>query len=178
MKKGKVLGKGQIAVFVMVLALAAAVWLNVKYSGNTKYLGEVAYVNGKSGSSEAVATSAKTTESTDYFADAVKERDESYEKTEELIEETLKSSSLTDAEKQEAKERLNELSNRIATAQNIESLLKAKGFKKAVAILGENTANIVVSGDGLTTEQTLIIQDIVTGETDIPLDGIKIVTVK
>ena len=30
MKKGKVLGKGQITVAVMVLALGAAIWLNAK----------------------------------------------------------------------------------------------------------------------------------------------------
>ena len=32
MKKGKVFGKSQLAVTVMVVALAAAVWLNMKYT--------------------------------------------------------------------------------------------------------------------------------------------------
>ena len=41
MKKGKVLGKGQIAVGIMVIALGAAVWLNTKYlPSSSKYLGE------------------------------------------------------------------------------------------------------------------------------------------
>ena len=46
MKKGKVFGKGQIAVAVMLLALGAAVWLNAKFlPSDTKYLGEASYVN-------------------------------------------------------------------------------------------------------------------------------------
>ena len=46
MKKGKVFGKSQIAVTAMVLALAAAIWLNMKYTPSSgKYLGEASYVN-------------------------------------------------------------------------------------------------------------------------------------
>ena len=46
MKKGKVIGKGQIVVGVMIVALAAAVWLNTKYlPSGTKYLGESTYVD-------------------------------------------------------------------------------------------------------------------------------------
>lgn len=179
MKKGKVLGKGQIAVFVMVLALAASVWLNVKYSGNTKYLGDVTYVSNKNKKAETVETSAKVKESSsDYFEEALKEREESYEKAEEAVKDALKSANLTEGEKQKSTETLNKLSNRIASEQNIESLLKAKGFKKALAILNDSSANIVVSGSELSNEQTLKIQDIVTNETDIPVSKIKIVTVK
>ena len=46
MKKGKVFGKTQIAVTVMVFALAGAIWLNMKYTPSSgKYLGEDSYVN-------------------------------------------------------------------------------------------------------------------------------------
>ena len=73
MKKGKVFGKGQIAVAVMVLALGAAVWLNAKYlPSEAKYLGEASYVNNGS-EEEAVETSAKPQE--DYFTKAKKERE-------------------------------------------------------------------------------------------------------
>ena len=61
---------------------------------------------------------------------------------------------------------------------NIESLLKAKGFEKAAAIIGDSGINIVVKSDGLTAAQTLQIQDIVMSETKIELSAIKIVTVK
>ena len=170
MKKGKVFGKKHIALAVMVMALGAAVWLNMKFS-STKYLGEAKYV---SSDTQAVETSAKV--ETDYFTAAKKEREQALEDATELIEETLKSSTLTDADKKAALNSTKELALRIETEVNIETLLKAKGFKKAVAVLGEKGANIVVESEGLTTAQTLQIQDIVTEETKIPLSNIKIVT--
>lgn len=49
MKKGKVFGKTQIAVTVMVFALAGAIWLNMKYTPSSgKYLGEASYVSNSS----------------------------------------------------------------------------------------------------------------------------------
>ena len=63
MKKGKVFGKSQIAVTAMVLALAAAIWLNMKYTPSSgKYLGEASYVSNTSSDSGAVQTSAKAEE--------------------------------------------------------------------------------------------------------------------
>ena len=56
MKKGKVIGKSHIALAVMVVALAGAVWLNMRYSNeegkdtsnsSSKYLGQAEYVNGE-----------------------------------------------------------------------------------------------------------------------------------
>lgn len=171
MKKGKVFGKKHIALVVMVLALGAAVWLNMKFS-SPKYLGEAKYVNGDN--KVAVETSAKV--ETDYFSEAKKEREKALKDATELIEETLKSSTLTDADKKAALNSTKELALRIENEVNIETLLKAKGFKKAVAVIGEKGANIVVESEGLTTAQTLQIQDIVTEETKIPLSNIKIVT--
>ena len=55
---------------------------------------------------------------------------------------------------------------------------KAKGFEKTVAVIGDNNVSVIVKSDGLTTAQTLQIQDIITSETKIPLGNIKIVAVK
>lgn len=172
MKKGKVFSKKHLALAVMVLALGTAVWLNMKFSSE-KYLGEAKYVN----SNSSVQTAAKT-ESKDYFETAKKERETARKEATELIEETLKSPSLTDADKQNALIATKEMAARIEDESNIETLLKAKGFEKTVAVIGENSVNIIVKSDGLTTAQTLQIQDIVTEETKIPLGNIKIVPVK
>ncbi|MBP3706718.1 MAG: SpoIIIAH-like family protein [Clostridia bacterium] len=177
MKKGKVFSKGHIIAGLMVIALGAAIWLNVKFTSSEKYLGEVTYVDNNTDT--AVQTSAKTSSGTnDYFAEAKKERENSIKEAQEIIEETLKSDNLSDEEKQDAVNKTNQLAAKIEQANNIETLLKAKGFEKAVAVLGDKSINIVVKSDGLTTAQTLQIQDIVTAETDISLSNIKIVTVK
>lgn len=178
MKKGKVFGKSQIAVTAMVLALAAAIWLNMKYSSSSKYLGQATYVNGSSSQSSAVETSAKAKESTDYFTEVKKEREKTQSEIEETVKETLKSEKLTDEDKKSAVAKVEQLADRMEKENNIESLLKAKGFEKAAAIIGDSGINIVVKSDGLTAAQTLQIQDIVMSETKIELSAIKIVTVK
>ena len=101
MKKGKVFGKSQIAVTAMVLALGAAIWLNMKYTPSSgKYLGEASYVSNTSSDSGAVQTSAKAEEKdSDYFTATKKERENTRKEAQELIEETLKSEKLTEEDK-------------------------------------------------------------------------------
>ncbi len=176
MKKGKVFSKGQIAIFVMALALVAAVWLNMRYSSNEKFLGEAAFVSSDT-SKPAVKTSAKAEKSENYFEKAKKDRETALKEAQETIEETLKSANISEEEKKTALAKCQSLADRISNSVSIETLLKAKGFSDAVAVLGEDSANIVVSSEGLTAGQTLQIQDIVMSETDIPLGNIKIVTV-
>ena len=179
MKKGKVFTKNQAVLALMVLCLGAAVWLNMKFSSNEKYLGEATYVSGSATESEAVQTAVDTKEKdTDYFKAAKKEREQALKDAQELVEETLKSADITDEERKDAISVTKNLALRIEREDNIENLLIAKGFESAVAVIGDNDINVVVKAEGLTTAQTLQIQDIVTSQTEIPLSNIKIVTVK
>ena len=61
---------------------------------------------------------------------------------------------------------------------NIEALLKAKGFKEAVAVIGNDGINIIVKSDGLTTANTMQIQDIAVNESGLDLSKIKIIPIK
>ena len=177
MKKGKVFSKGQVIAVLMVIALGGAVWLNMKFSSSNKYLGEAKYVSNTS--SSAVETSANVKASdTDYFKSAVEDRNKALKESQEIIKETLNSDKLTDKDKESAVNLGKELAQRVEQANNIETLLKAKGFKQAVAVISDGSVNIVVKSDGLTTAQTLQIQDIVTSESGMSLESIKIVTVK
>lgn len=178
MKKGKVFGKGQITVAVMLLALGTAIWLNTKYlPSETKYLGEASYVSGTVEDEEAVETAAKTDSTKDYFETAKKDREDVRENAAEAIEELLDSKNLSAEDKKSALAKIEALGANIEKESNIETLLKAKGFDKAVAIIGDSGISIVVKSEGLTSQQTLQIQDIVMGETDIPLSNIKIIPV-
>lgn len=177
MKKGKVFTKGQAAVVVMVLALGAAVWLNMKFSSDEKYLGQATFVSDNTTKNETVATSGKT-EETDYFEDALTQRKKAYEEAKKQVEELLDTEALTDGEKEKAVKAIDNIAARNEKQANIEALLKAKGFSKAVAVLGEDSISVVVKSDGLTTAQTLQIQDIISDQTDIALANIKIITIK
>ena len=175
MKKGKVLSKGQIVVGVMVIALAGAIWLNTKYlPTSTKYLRESTYLDNKT---DANAVQTGTTP-TDYFATAKAAREKTRKAALENVEEALKSSKLTENEKKTAMATLDKITKNTANEVNIENLLKAKGFTQALAIINDDEINVVVKSDGLTTANTLQIQDIVTNQTQISLSKIKIIPIK
>lgn len=180
MKKGKVLGKGQIAVCIMVLALGAAVWLNTKYlPSSTKYLGEASYVDNTS-DSEAIETGAKVgkeEKKEDYFATALKEREDTRKEACEIIEETLKDAKVSNEEKASALAKIEEIGARMEKEANVQALLKAKGFKNALVIISEGGVTAVVSSEGLTSAQTLQIQDILMAETGLTLQNIKIIPI-
>lgn len=179
MKKGKVFGKHHVVLALMVMALGAAVWLNMKFSSTEKYLGQATLVNDSEISTgEAVQTAAKAEQSTDYFETAKKDRQKALNEAQELVEESLKSANATDAEREKALKTTADIAARIEKANNIETLLKAKGFEKAVVIISDTEVSVVVKSEGITTTQTLQIQDIVTAQTQTPLSNIKIVAVK
>lgn len=173
MKKGKVLGKGQLAVGVMVIALVAAIWLNTKYMpSSTKYLGEASYVsNTNSGAVE------NPTKTDDYFKTAKTERDKTVKNAVDTIKEILKSENLTDKDKQSALKKAEDLAATMKKEVDIETLLKAKGFKQALAIIGNDGINIIVKSDGLTTANTMQIQDIAVSESGLDLSKIKIIPI-
>ncbi len=183
MKKGKVFTKSQIALALLVVALGAAVWLNAKYSSVSgvqdtvsKYLGGVQYVGNESKTS-AIQTGAEA-QSDDYFVTAKADREKAIKQAQEQIEETLKNENASDDDKKAAVELSASLAKRIEAQANIENLLKAKGFKEALAVISDETVTVVVRSDGLLASETLQIQEIATQHSGVALSGVKIITVK
>lgn len=187
MKKGKIFGKKQIVLATMVLALGAAVWLNMKYSAsgsilstsNTSsknYLGEATYVNGSvDGETEETAAKPQDTSS---ISSAKKERNETREDAIEELEEIVKDAKSKDSVKTAAVEKLAVLTGRMESEASIEALLKAKGFSEVLAVIGDSDINIIIKTDSLTESQTMQISDIATSQTGLSLDKVKIITVK
>ncbi len=183
MKKGKVFGKQSIVMFLMVIALCTAVWLNMKYSSvNTLvddtasgYLGEALFVDSQN-SEDAVQTAGKV--SSDYLATAKVERQNNRKEQIELLEDTIKDTKISDDVKKSAVDRMAQITKISEQENAIETLLKAKGFEGAVAVISDENINIIVRSDGLLSSQTMQIQDAVTANSNIPLSNIKIVTVK
>lgn len=188
MKKGKVFGKKQILLAGMVVALAGAVWLNMEYSGGNgigtaesssltaSYLGQAQYVNSSIGG-ETVETAAKA-ESTDTFEKNRKERNSTRKEAIEQLEDTISDAKIGDDVKIEAVAKMTELTARMDSEASIESLLKAKGFSDVLAIIGDSDINIVVKAEKLLESEIIQIQDIATSQSGLPLDKVKIITVK
>lgn len=60
----------------------------------------------------------------------------------------------------------------------IEGLLAAKGFKEVVATVSDTSVNVVVVCDSLSDTQVAQILDIIRSETDVDINGIKIIPVR
>ncbi len=181
-KRGKVLGKRQVLVSVMALALGLAVWLNMKYASdssgfktaaNSSALGEAQFVS-EEGSAIAVETAAGE----DYFAKTRSEREDTRNEAIDTLKDTAKSAKGGEDEKTAATEQLAIITKRMEDEAAIETLVKAKGFKDAVAVIGDNGISVIVKSDKLLQSETLQIQDIVTSQTGENLEKIKIIAVK
>ncbi len=90
----------------------------------------------------------------------------------------VKDAKVKDSVKTAAVEKLTVLTTRSDTEASIETLLKAKGFKNTIAIIGDNDINIVIKSEELSESQTMQIQDIATSQSGLTLDKVKIITVK
>jgi len=182
MKKGKIFGKKQLLLVIMVLALGGAIWLNMEYSATSggftnavstenKNLGDTKFV----ATDEAVETMAGES---DYFTTAKKDRETARNDALKLIEETLNSTSVTDAQKTEAMAKLTLAAKAVTQEADVEAELIAKGFSKVLCMINDNKATVIVKSNGISSSQTLQIQDAVTSKSDVTLENIKIVTIK
>ena len=183
MKKSTIIGKKQLLTLTMVIALGAAVWLNVKFSTNgTEFSGTSSIPDADLGNTKYVANTAvveKDSDENDYFTSARKERENSREEQIDIIKEVLGNTKSTDNDKKQSKELIAKVVERIEQENSIETLIKAKGFKDAIAVVSDETCNVVVKkSKELTDSEMVQIIDIVSGATKINLENIKIVNVK
>ncbi len=182
MKKSTIIGKKQLLTLSMVVALGAAVWLNVKFSTNgTEFSGTSSISDAELGNAKYVANTAivEKEEEENYFTTSRKEREESREKQLDAIKDTLNSAKSSDEDKQKAAELTAKITQRMEQENSIETLIKAKGFKDTIVVISDDGCNVVVKkSKELEDNETVQIIDIVSGTTKINLENIKIVTVK
>ena len=185
MKKIAIINKKQITLGIMVIGLAAAVWLNMKYSaasGNfnvtggesDKIFGETDYVSGdnlQNGLVEEVGANG-------YFTSAKADREITRLESIEILKETIESVKADDATKTAAIEQLAVLTKRSEDETAIETLVKAKNFDNVIAVIGDDSVSVIVQGETLLDSEVQQIRDIVVGQTGISLEKIKILTVK
>ena len=183
MKKGKIFGKRQIVTAALVLCLAAAVWLNMKYSSfdtgtdNTssdKSFGDTQYLNTGSTIGEAIPTSAGVS----YISTARTERNSKRNDTVESLKTIVNNSAAEEAAKTEAIKSLSAIAECIEKEAAIETVIKAKGFEDALAIISDESVTVIVPVESLLTSETLQIQDAVTSQVKVELEKIKIITLK
>lgn len=180
-----VFGKKMVLLGTLVLALGVAIYLNYFFAeGPTgildnsgtrteqtegdKALGEAINVNG--------TTNTPTAE--EYFEQARKSREASREEAVQTVKDLLSGVKATDEQKQMMTAEVIAITKAIEQENNIESLIKAKGFRECVVYIADGACSVVVQSDSLTVQDTAKISQVVTSQADIPAQNINIVTVK
>lgn len=189
------LHRRQLILASLVLALGTAVYLNWQFSDDKglratdilqshKELGEARYVNNsrtsdeseEGGQLEAVAN--MTNESKEFFAQARMNRQKLRDEATETLKNILADSQSSEQAKTEAVKQAGEATNLIQKESNIENLIKAKGFGECMAFIQNGECSIIVNPGSLSDNSVITIRDIVSGQSGVPYDKIKIVEAK
>lgn len=178
MKKSLIVSKKHIILSVLVVALAAAVYLNWQFGQpsveNTEdktssYLGAAQYVNGSISQSD--------TSSNPYFSQTRETRESSRKEKLALLNGIVSNAKSTEEEIKAAKEEIGFITNSIESEANIESLVKAKGFTDCAVVINKDMVTVVVPSEGLLASQTMQIQEIVSSQTGFSIENIKIIEI-
>lgn len=106
----------------------------------------------------------------DYFVNYRLQREQNRQESKTMLAVLLDSP--VDKTKEEAQAKWLELSKKIEQENEIENLLKIKGFKDVVTNVGVDSVTVVVYAANLTPQQVTMIQDLVVRETKIRLDKV------
>lgn len=166
----------QLILATLVVALGGAVFVNWYYTGNnstiqspeettsTEYvqnLGEAQYVNA-------------TGEESEYFSEVKLNRQKSRDEALEKLNKSLEKAKTGSKEAKEITKSIDTLTAQIKLESDVEALISAKLASECVAVINEKSAQVVVSKDALNEESALQIIDVVTTNTDLTADKIKI----
>ncbi|HHZ05692.1 MAG TPA: SpoIIIAH-like family protein [Clostridiales bacterium] len=197
------LGKRQLIMAGLVIALGAAVYLNWQFSDNTKLLtptstmtsakelGKAEFVNSSSdptvaagddtqdtaGKNSPEVSTSPTVNAEEYFAQAKTDRQQAQDEITDLAKEVLESAQSDDAAKAQAIANAAVLAQNIEKQSNIENLIKAKGFADCLVFIQNEDCSVVVNDSDLSEDDILIIKDIVKGQSGVVFDKIKITAV-
>lgn len=168
----------------LVLLLGAAVLANWYYTGpdanihsaggdssedlssvDSHNLGDAIYVN-------------STDIDEEYFASAKLSRDESYDSAVATLKEIIESSDIDSQSVQNAADTISAMSERKTAQTDIENLVKAKTGSNCVAVLSEDSAEIIISNSVLSDSVVLQIKEIVMNNYEISAEKISIIGTK
>ena len=196
------MGKRQLVLAALVVALGAAVYLNVVFSGNNaplkatqatasnagRQLGQTLAVNGSTASGKGSASSAKAQSAVsgsaakqtaaatdDFFTQAAMSRQKAQDDAKETFAKILTDTTKSDAAHKEAVDKAAVMTENLLRQANIETLIKAKGYSDCIVTLGENQCSVVVKTKANAQSDAVVIQDIVAAQTGLAFDKIQII---
>ena len=173
--------KKHVLAGVLGVALVTAGLINYGNQPGLEVSGDIVPNNGENSFATRMVDNLETTGANNigdaYFVSAKLERDRTYGEQIEIQENILYNEKSDDKMKKVAQEQINHISNNLNKEMSIETLLKAKGFDDTVAIINDDSVNVVVkSMEELGIAEVAQIQNIVMRESGASAENIHIVT--
>lgn len=167
-----VLKRKQLVVAVLAVLVGVAGYVNISRERtvlteeedmqvSSDYLGEARLVD-----SESVA---------DYFAQARIDREAGRSKSIETFNALISNEDADPETRETAQQGVLALAQNTETETAVENLIRAKGFEDAVCYINNGSANVVVRAESIDSTDAAIISEIVTEQSGIPVEKIKIV---
>ena len=200
------MGKRQLVLAALVVALGAAVYLNFILNGNNtqlpatqavasntnsgtgRQLGQTVLVAGSAVSGKTSAPSAKgkaassvsskaavTAGTDDWFSQEKLTRQKTQDEAKEEIAKVLENTKATASVQKDAVEKAAVITQNILKQADLETLIKAKGYPDCIVTLGNGQCNVVVKTKQNSQNDAVVIQDIISGQTGLSFDKIKII---
>ncbi len=114
----------------------------------------------------------------EYFADAKLSRDEAYASSVATLKEIISSDASDEDSVQTASDAITVMAQRNVAQANIENLVKAKTGSDCVAVISEDSAEIIISKSAITDSSVLQIKEIVMNNTGVAAEKISIIGTK
>lgn len=168
----------------LVLLLGVAVLANWYYTGPDSKISSAGNTSDEASSNvngqnlgDAVYVSSTDVDS-EYFASARLSRNESYDEAVATLKEIIESSEVDQQSLQTASDAITVMTERQLAQVNIENLVKAKTGSECVAVISDDSAEIIISEELLTDSVVLQIKEIVMNNTEITAEKISIIGAK
>ena len=163
-----------LAVFLAVLLIGAAVYVNYKLFYDPvdgRGYGEGNMQN----NSDSSAATGGNAEAENYFTATALNRQQSRDEAIDVLKLVSESSDASEEAKAEASAKISKIAVDIQNENNIETLVKAKGFEECVAIISDNSVSVIVGADELQAAEAAQILAIVYETTGINPENVSII---
>jgi len=196
MNKSLILGKKQIILCCLVMALGIAVYMNWRIvdegedfaadnvtqtdasaSGTgiddtVKKYGDSQYVDSQN------IDGGDNVNGDIYFSEAKLTRQKTRDEAVETLQVIMSNVEVDSEAKADLAVQAAAIASAIETEGKVENLIKAKGFSECMVYLDEDRASVVVRADELLDNEVAQIKDIILKETSVPVENISMVDVK
>lgn len=198
-----VLRKKELIAASLVILIGVAGYLNWSYQdtisvkdGNSyietgKKLGEAQYVSSveeveeenadsenKAEDSEEASSIETVSDNGGYFEQARLDKEASRSKSLEILNQTAANESFDAQIRQKAGDKILAAAENVEKEAAIESVAQSKGYAEICVYIEDNTANVSVRKDGFKQEDVAVLTEIVTSQTDLGAQNIRIIEVK